>query len=524
MTENRISFIVVLILLAATSLGIFVRFRMQEETAGQIPSSVWRIFYQITFTKLRSGNQVRIALPDTIPAGRISRESIDYSGLSISILRNRRTKCREVVAVPVWKDSTLSFNAEFDIQIPRRGINALSPLKSPLDTEDRAFFLRSETDIQIENQSVIDILAKLSDTDKAQSGLISNIFEFCAEDINLDTECSYGDALTTLLNKRGNGKGKAKAMVALCRASRIPARVVTGFVLEKRYDFSPHLWVEVYTKKQWFSYDPEYGYFAKIPETYISVRKDGAAIVKTGKSTKAGIDSRFSVELNPHRLTAATRKHILDIFDLTRLSMSMQETLVIIMLLVVGAFVTAVFRNMIGVKTFGTFTPSLLALSFVYKDILTGFIVFSVVLLIGVAGRITLSHLRLLLVPRLGVVLGFVVICLVLSVSLLAYLGLTPSAHAVLLPTVIFTMLIERFHITWEEQSFNNALKIFCGTLATSVVCLAVFKIRKVWWVLLEYPELVLAVVALLILVGRYSGYRLTELLRFKSAIPAKGE
>lgn len=525
MTENRMSFIVVTVLAAIACSGILLRWRFHKDITNGKPSPVWRVKYHITFDKLKSGNQVRIGLPDTVPTGRISRESIDYSGLSISLLRHRRTKCREAVAVPVWKNDAASFKAEFEIQIFRCGMITSSPSKVILETNDRAFFLRSETDIQIEEQRVIDILDSLSpkDKDKARTVLMGNIFEFCSEDIYLDEKCSYSDALTTLLNRRGNGTGKAKAMVALCRAARIPARLVTGFVLEKRHDSGPHVWGEAYTRKQWLSYDPEYGYSGKVPETYVPVRKDGASIMKTGNKNGTVANEEFTIELNPHRLqNAAEQKHILDIFDLTRLSMSMQETLVIIMLLVTGALVTAVFRNMIGIRTFGTFTPSLLALSFVYKDILTGIIVFTVVLLIGIAGRAVISRLRLLLIPRLGVVLGLVVVCLVLSVSMLAYLGLTPSAHAVLLPTVIFTMLIERFHITWEEQGFRNALKIFGGTLITSTVCLAVFKIRKAWWLFLEYPELVLAVIALLILVGRYSGYRLTELVRFKNAIPVK--
>ena len=41
-----------------------------------------------------------------------------------------------------------------------------------------------------------------------------------------------------------------------------------------------------------------------------------------------------------------------------------------------GALLTAVLRTIIGIRTFGTFTPTLLALAFVYNDWRTGLVVF----------------------------------------------------------------------------------------------------------------------------------------------------
>ena len=64
--------------------------------------------------------------------------------------------------------------------------------------------------------------------------------------------------------------------------------------------------------------------------------------------------------------------HPLDIFDLRRLPIELHEVLKVILLLPLGALVTAIVRTIVGLRTFGTFTPTLLALSFVYNDWLTG--------------------------------------------------------------------------------------------------------------------------------------------------------
>jgi hypothetical protein len=170
----------------------------------------------------------------------------------------------------------------------------------------------------------------------------------------------------------------------------------------------------------------------------------------------------------------------------------------------------------IGLQTFGTFTPTLLALSFVYADWRTGLVVLFCVGLIGLGGRALLNPLRLLMVPRLSLVLTIVVLTLTLSVSVLDYLGLTPSARAVILPMVIITMMVERFHITAEESGLGRSLKLLGATLLVTACCFALLRLNSLGHLALRLPEGLLFVAAALILVGRYSGYRLTELWRFR--------
>jgi hypothetical protein len=109
----------------------------------------------------------------------------------------------------------------------------------------------------------------------------------------------------------------------------------------------------------------------------------------------------------------------LAVLDLTRLPAGEQEVLAVLLLLPAGALLTAVVRNIIGVATFGTFAPVLLALSFVYSDARSAAVVFGVVMLVGLVGRWLLGRLRLLMVPRLGVLLALVVLGLALAVSVL---------------------------------------------------------------------------------------------------------
>jgi len=142
---------------------------------------------------------------------------------------------------------------------------------------------------------------------------------------------------------------------------------------------------------------------------------------------------------------------------------------------------------------------------------------------LGMAARWLLDQLKLLLVPRLSVILTLVALTIVLTVSTLFFFAWTPT-DAVLLPMVILTMTVERFYLTSEEDSPRIALQLLVNTVLVAVCCYMVLRWQTVGRVLLVYPELHLITVAVLILLGRYSGYRLSELFRFRDLVPEAGE
>jgi hypothetical protein len=161
----------------------------------------------------------------------------------------------------------------------------------------------------------------------------------------------------------------------------------------------------------------------------------------------------------------------------------------------------------------------LVALSFVYSDWRTGLLVFTWVVGLGLFTRSLLDRLKLLMVPRLSLMLTLVATCIVFSVSLLDYVGWTPSGQAVLLPMVILTSTIERFYVTGEEDGLRYALQLLASTMVLGFLCYLVLRWEAVGQWLLIYPEVHFFTVALLVLLGRYTGYRLTELWRFRDFV-----
>jgi hypothetical protein len=187
-----------------------------------------------------------------------------------------------------------------------------------------------------------------------------------------------------------------------------------------------------------------------------------------------------------------------------------------------GALVTCVFRNVIGMKTSGTFTPTLLALSFVFADWHTGLVILVAAMILGIATRYLIDGLKLLILPRLGIMLTLIIFCIVYGISTLEYFRVAPGTHAVLLPMVILTMLVERFYITTQEDGPGVAMQHLAGTAIVGFCCYLILRWGTVAQLLLAYPESHFFTIAAMVLIGRYTGYQLLEPWRFRDFVDLK--
>jgi hypothetical protein len=81
---------------------------------------------------------------------------------------------------------------------------------------------------------------------------------------------------------------------------------------------------------------------------------------------------------------------------------------------------------------------------------------------------------------------------------------------------VILTMTIERMSIVWEEYSGTEAIKQGLGSLAVASVTYLAMSNAYVEYLMYNFPEFLLVIMGLCLLMGRYMGMRLSELSRFR--------
>jgi hypothetical protein len=123
------------------------------------------------------------------------------------------------------------------------------------------------------------------------------------------------------------------------------------------------------------------------------------------------------------------------------------------------------------------------------------------------------------LVPRTAILLTLIVLLLIGVILLASHHGISATQYISLFPLVILTHMVERFWTVETEDGTASSFKTLLGTLFVSaMVSLAVGPEAVTAW-MFRYPETLGVIVACQFLLGRYTGYRLTELFRFADLV-----
>ena len=242
------------------------------------------------------------------------------------------------------------------------------------------------------------------------------------------------------------------------------------------------------------------------------VEAQGAARLQINLSVNRNLEAAIN---NAYVRARVASPRLLE-YSLFSLPVHTQLVYRVLLMIPIGALILVVLRNVVGIKTFGTFMPILIALAFRDTQLLWGMVLFSVLVALGLTVRFYLEHLKLLLVPRLASVLTVVILMMALVSVVSHKLGLERGLSVSLFPMVILTMTIERMSIVWEERGPGVALQEAFGSLLVAAVTYAVINTAFIEHLVFVFPELLLVVLALILLLGRYTGYRLLELRRFK--------
>jgi 7 transmembrane helices usually fused to an inactive transglutaminase len=187
-----------------------------------------------------------------------------------------------------------------------------------------------------------------------------------------------------------------------------------------------------------------------------------------------------------------------------------------LLLLPAATLLVCFFRNVVGLSSFGTFAPALLGLAFREVNSLFGVFLVLSIITVGWWLRRGLNELHLLQVPRSALLLSCVVVMLLI---LLSVTGKSGPAAITLFPLVILTGMIERFWSMEEDEGAGNSIGTLGATLfmAGCVWLLASNQGVSDW--MLAHPETLGVVMAGQLLLGRYTGFRLVELYRFRTLI-----
>ena len=337
-------------------------------------------------------------------------------------------------------------------------------------------------------------------------------------------EIQNGDGSQELLvlkrhyQKEYNQHALIRMGIDLLEMAGVPARIAYGVKLEEDSGSQPPLpLVEYCDGANWKVRD------GLNPSAVLDGRKvfvwhrgGGPLLDVTG-----GEGSRVVFTVARERIPMASLTDLRDspllISTILGLPLSERAVFRYVVLIPLGAFVVVLMRNIIGVATLGTFMPVLIALALLEIPLARGLIMFSVLIAAGLWFRFLLSRLNLLVVPRVAACVVIVTLLMMLMSVLAHRFGMSGGIQITLFPMIIIAWTIERMSLIWEEEGKRSAIIQVSGSLMVSVLAFLFMKIGQVQYWAFYFPELLLVLLAGILLIGRYTGYRLSELFRFRN-------
>lgn len=320
-----------------------------------------------------------------------------------------------------------------------------------------------------------------------------------------------------------NSKVMAEAIKTLLLIKGIPTRISRGVKLaENKKSFNPDIMIESYrqSNQKWYTYNITTAQRG-LPDNFILFQRGGDSLIDVAGGEDSVI--KFSVlksvtsslSLAGQRAKSAGKKSVFD-YSIYNLPLAEQNTLKWLSIFPLAILIIVLMRNVVGIQTMGTFTPMLLSMSLIKTGFWPGLICFAVIVGIGLFIRFWLSKLNLLLVPRISAVVIFVIIIMQILTVLGYQLKLNIALSAVFFPIIIMAWIIERASITWEEDGAVNACREIVYSLIVAVVTYFVISSEYIRHIMFAFNEINLVILCIVMLLGTYTGYRLTELRRFR--------
>jgi hypothetical protein len=310
----------------------------------------------------------------------------------------------------------------------------------------------------------------------------------------------------------------------LLAGAHIPSRQIHGFVLSgdvQRVEFQTLL--GVYNDQDWLIFDPANGNRGLPRDFFVwwvgdapLSQVEGASLEDVQVSTQ--LQSVSSLELAEMR--SADRDSLAGMFTVLELPLQTQSVYEVLLLVPFGILVIVLLRNIIGLSSFGTFAPVLIALAFRETELMRGLVLFVLIVSLGLVFRFYMERLRLLLIPRLAAVVTIVVLLMGLISVVGHRLDMDTGLSVSLFPMIIISMVIERMSVVWEERGAWTSIREGIGSLAMAALAYAVMGIELLGYWVRVFPEVNLAILAILIALGRYTGFRVNELIRFRQLDP----
>lgn len=467
---------------------------------------VWEVEAKITFWATQHAITVDLALPQSQDAYPIIDETFTASGYGFDIRKVEEQRR----AIWTRREANGQQTLYYKLKIARQGPSSLpSAALKVAQIPDKLIWTPAQ---EVTANTLITQAHALS---ADPSSFASQLLKLLNEHESVEGSHS--------LNDPRHGVSHANLALQLLTRAGVGSHIVRGISLANRvHNEAASELLEVYDGRHWQIIDPVTATFG-LPVDFFIWQRGGDSLLEIeggrGSKIRFSLISNDLPAKNVALMHAQEPNSALVDFNIYSLPVEKQAVFKLLLLVPIGALVVVLFRVFIGIRTSGTFMPVLIAMAFMQTTLLTGVGLLTTLVIVGLWIRSYLSQLDLLMVSRIAAVL-IVVVMLMAVLSVVSYkLGLEQMLNMTFFPMVILAWTIERLSITWEEDGPREVAIQGLGSLTVAIVAYLAMTNALIGHLSYNFPELLLAILGIILLLGQYSGYRLNELFRFNSAI-----
>jgi len=521
---KRVLGYVALLLVVANTVLVFRVVSGRISLADMRPQVEYLFQLQMSMDLSGQRASVRSYLPSSDDVQTIQVERVEHGAFSYEPI------ARDGNRVGVWTADGVSGHeiASYQAQVRIRQTDYRIPPGIGLPHSYPAEIARYlEASDQI--QSDAPAIRSLADSLTAPAGDVLSrtraIYDFVLNEIQNSEYENTLDAVTTLKWGEAFCGGKSRLLAALFRAGNIPARMVGGVIMRSGSKRVSHAWVEAWINGVWVPFDPLNDHFAERPGNYLVLyRGDHALITRTSNSNFRYVFNTKKWRTSPEEALTPESASIFNtylLWNLFREAHISLNLLRILLVLPIGVVVIVLFRNVVGIATFGTFMPALIAAAFRDTGLVWGTTLFFVVLIVGLTVRAFLERMQLLQTPRLAIVLTFVMFFMLVIAYAGVRGGVLEAARVSMFPIAILTVTVENAFVRMQDRGVVDTARILFGTLLVVWAAYLVMDNYFIQAIVFAFPELLLAILAVYLVVGRWVGLRFFELYRFRRLLAA---
>jgi hypothetical protein len=506
-------------LIVITALLIMIKFTFWNYSFKNIiPKTSYEVDYNLSLEGYNNAINVNSFLPVSDDHQSIKDEVHNSGSFQLKIGQNNNGR------IANWDNGNATGNQHINYSFSYLG----KSIKYSIDTTllitdsyppDVVKYLEATPNIQVNHPFLIDLYNSKVGNNKHVFQTIKSIFDYT---YSLTPKPFKGltDALTAAQLGEASCNGKSRLFVALARQAGIPSRLVGGIILDTGQKRTSHQWTEIYVNGYWIPFDPLNNHFAFLPHNYLVLYKGDEFLF--AHTPNIHFDYNFTIKkrlvANPTLLSELS-SHPFNAYEAWQAFENVGiplGLLKIIIMLPLGALVVAIFRNVIGLQTFGVFLPALVAIACRQTGLTWGVISFIIVIVVVSLIHFPLEKIGILYTPKMVIMLVFVVMAFLLISILGIKIEIQNLAYITLFPIVVVTITAERFARSIMEEGILKSFKMTLHTIVVIVFAYMAMNSSTMESLFLAFPELFLAIIGISLILGKWIGFRMSEYSRFK--------